>query len=389
MPLLRSQLVRYLSGFALSRAILGKNCAISKSQKAVRDPILAAAPGGKNTWNRHKPSLRWEWIVLVLLGFVLLSTWPSPPIALPNPTLRQTWSYLESTHREKLVADFLQTKASAHTLLGPAAAQAVARLLRAEFSNQALRRPATYDTPEAALASVQAWLVAIRALKEGGNPDLHNLLIEPSHVLPYQFDVQNAARALRIPQGILAAIVDNEQMGGDKVFGFSREVRELADQLAAELAQSMGTSGNTGLISQTIGLTQMSWQDALKQETRLRRFAAWDPQQPFLANEAEARLALSNPYLNLLLTASRLRGYLNYQLGLDPNDTRYLSDYWLYYLGPAWHNWPPGADATATWPYAFQGFFKGLFYETLLSQASHPAMTKDHNKSTSRVTSTP
>lgn len=354
MSLLRSQLVRHSSEFALS-----------------------------------KPSLRWERIVLVLLGFLLFASWPSPSKALPNPTLRQIWNYLEPTHREKLVADFLQTKASAHILLGPAAAQAMARLLRAEFSNQALRRPATFDTPEAALASAQAWLVALRALKEGKNPNLHNLPIEPGHVLPHQLDIQNAARALRIPPGILAAIVDNEQMGGDRAFGFSRGVREVADELAAELAQRMGTSGNTGLISQTLGLTQMSWQDALQQETRLRRFAAWDPEQPFLADESEARLALSNPYLNLLLAASRLRGYLNHQLGLPPNDTRYLSDDWLYYLGPAWHNWPPGADATATWPYAFQGFFKGLFYQAVLSQAGQPVMTQGHYKSTSRATSTP
>ncbi|WP_299430146.1 hypothetical protein [uncultured Meiothermus sp.] len=307
-------------------------------------------------------------MVLVLLGFLFFTPWPSPPTALPNPTLRQIWSYVEPTRREQLVTGFLQTKASAQALLGPAAAQAVARLVRAEFSNQALRRPAAFDTPEAALASSQAWLIAIRALKEGKNPDLRSLPIEPGHVLPHQLDVQNAARALGIPQGILAAIVDNEQMGGDKVFGFSREVRELADQLAAELAQNTGRSGNTGLISQTIGLTQMSWQDALQQEARIRRFGAWDPEQPFLADEAEARLALSNPYLNLLLTASRMRGYLNHRLGLAPNDTRTLSGYWLYYLGPAWHNWPPGANVTATWPYSFHGFFKGLFYEVLLQQ---------------------
>jgi hypothetical protein len=82
---------------------------------------------------------------------------------------------------------------------------------------------------------------------------------------------------------------------------------------------------------------------------------------------AQARAALDNPYLNLLFTASRLRGYLNHSLGLSPSDTRRLRGYWLFYLGPAWHNWPPGADAYATWPYAFQGFFKGLFYQTLLS----------------------
>jgi plasmid stabilization system protein ParE len=172
------------------------------------------------------------------------------------------------------VRSFLQTKSSAQIILGPAAAQAVARLLRAEFRNQALRQPASYHSPEAALASAQRWLVAIRALKEGRSPNLYHLPVEPAHVLPHRLEVHRAAQALGIPKGILTAIVDSEQMGGDKVFGFSREVRQVADVLAAELAQNLGDSGGAGLVSQTVGLAQMSWQDALKQEARLRRFVA-------------------------------------------------------------------------------------------------------------------
>lgn len=309
----------------------------------------------------------WGGVALVVLGFILLLSWPLPVEVPASPTLRQTWSHLEPARREALVRSFLQTKSSAQIILGPAAAQAVARLLRAEFRNQVRRQPASFDSPEAALASAQRWLVAIRALKEGRTPSLQHLPIEPAHVLPYRLEVQRAAQALGIPKGILAAIVDNEQMGGDRVFGFAREVRQVADTLAAELAQNLGDSGGAGLVSQTVGLAQMSWRDALKQETRLRRFGAWDPAQPFPASEAQARAALDNPYLNLLFTASRLRGYLNHSLGLSPSDTRRLWGYWLFYLGPAWHNWPPGADAYATWPYAFQGFFKGLFYQTLLS----------------------
>ncbi len=84
----------------------------------------------------------------------------------------------------------------------------------------------------------------------------------------------------------------------------------------------------------------MSWEDALKQEARLLRFGAWDPLRPFPRTEAEAREALKDPYLNLLFTASRLRGYFNALLALPKEDTRPLEDPWLYYLGPAWHNYP-------------------------------------------------
>ncbi|MER3555896.1 MAG: hypothetical protein C4331_16550 [Meiothermus sp.] len=315
-------------------------------------------------------SLRpWLRFGLVALAFAAVLSWPLPNLQDPpqNPSLRQTWSYLPAPQREALVERFLLVKASAALLIGQEGAGALARVLRAEFLNQALRRPSTYADPEAALGEAENWLRALYALKHGQYPDLKGLPVALEHVLPFQLDLTNAAAAIGVPKGILAAIVDNEQMGGDKALGLSRGVREVADQIAANLAKSTGTSGGAGAVSHTVGLAQMSWQDALRQEARIRAFGAWDPEQPFLQNEEEARAALTNPYLNFLLTASRLRGYLNSKLGLDSDDTRTISGYWLYYLGPAWHNWPPGADAVATWPYAFHGFFKGLFYESLLS----------------------
>jgi hypothetical protein len=311
----------------------------------------------------------WLRFGLIAVIFAALLSLPFPTVQEPpqNPSLRQIWSYLPAPRREALVTQFLSLKASARILMGDDGAIATARLLRAEFLNQALRQRATYTEPEAALRAAGRWLAVLATLKRGGYPDLAGLPVAPGHVLPFSLDLTNAAAALGVPKGILAAIVDNEQMGGDEAMGLSRGVREVADQIAQDLAQSTGTSGGAGAVSHTVGLAQMSWQDALRQEGRIRAFGAWDPEQPFLQNEAEARAALTNPYLNFLLTASRLRGYLNSKLGLDPNETRSIGGHWLYYLGPAWHNWPPGADAVATWPYAFHGFFKGLFYESLLS----------------------
>lgn len=327
-------------------------------------------------WNIRRPNRTrtfsprfWLRLSLVSLAFAMTLSWPFPNVQDPpqNPSLRQIWSYLPAPRREALAARFLSLKASANLLMGQDGAGAVARLLRAEFLNQALRRPATYADPEAAMKEAEGWMKALGALERGRYPDLGGLPVAPQQVLPFRLDLGNAAAAMGVPKGILAAIVDNEQMGGDKALGLSRGVREVADQIAEGIAKSTGSSGGAGVVSHTLGLAQMSWQDALKQEGRIRAFGAWDPQQPFLQNEEEARTALTNPYLNFLLTASRLRGYLNSKLGLEPDDPRPIGGHWLYYLGPAWHNWPPGADAVATWPYAFHGFFKGLFYERLLA----------------------
>jgi hypothetical protein len=245
--------------------------------------------------------------------------------------------------------------------------------LRLEFYNQAQKQRSAFSTPEAALEASESWLAAIGALQRGRKPRLAGLPLDSSAVISHWGDLQAAANALRLPVGVLAAIVDNEQYGGNKALGLSRGLREVADGLAQGLAETTGSAGSAGLISRTLGLAQMSWEDALRQEGRLRHFHAWDPRWPFPKTEAEARAALENPYLNLLFTASRLRGYLNEKLYLSPQDTRPLQGAWLYYLGPAWHNWPPGADE-ATWPYAFHAFFKGLLYQVVFSDPRKAAL---------------
>lgn len=304
---------------------------------------------------------------------------PAPQPAVPIYTLRQIldahpgFGVERASRREAVVARYLAVKASAQMLLGQEVASAVARLLRLEFYNQALRGRSAFTTPEAALESAERWLSAIGALERGHKPGLAGLPLDSAAVIPHWTDLQAAANALGLPVGVLAAIVDNEQYGGNEALGLSRGLREVADKLAQGLAETTGRAGSAGLISRTLGLAQMSWEDALKQEGRLRQFRAWNPRQPFPKTEAEARSALENPYLNLLFTASRLRGYLNEKLLLSPQDTRPLRGAWLYYLGPAWHNWPPGADK-ATWPYAFHAFFKGLLYQVVFRHPDKAAL---------------
>lgn len=325
-------------------------------------------------------------LFLLFLGCtVLFAGWPRPPsqpVALTynlrqilddHPAFRSEKPALEAARREAVVARYLSLKASAEMLLGQDTARAVARLLRLEFYKQALQQRSAFSTPEAALEASERWMAAIAALQQGRKPGLADLPLDSAAVIPHWTDLQAAAARLRLPVGVLAAIVDNEQYGGNKALGLSRGLREVADELAQGLAETTGSAGSAGLLSRTLGLAQMSWEDALKQEQRLRHFRAWDPRRPFPKTEAEARAALEDPYLNLLFTASRLRGYLNEKLYLSPRDTRPLRGAWLYYLGPAWHNWPPGADQ-ATWPYAFHAFFKGLLYQIAFSDPDKAAL---------------
>ncbi|HEU4743469.1 MAG TPA: hypothetical protein VFS50_17910 [Meiothermus sp.] len=324
-------------------------------------------------------------ILLLFLGCTLFAGWPRPApqpvvsayslrqILDDHPAFRLEKPGLGAARREAVVARYLSVKASTEMLLGQEAARAVARLLRLEFYNQALQQRSAFSTPEAALEVSERWLAAIGALERGHKPGLAGLPLDSSAVIPHWTDLQAAANTLGLPVGVLAAIVDNEQYGGNKALGLARGLREVADGLAQGLAETTGSAGSAGLLSRTLGLAQMSWEDALKQEKRLRHFRAWNPQRPFPKTEAEARAALENPYLNLLFTASRLRGYLNDKLYLSPRDTRPLWGAWLYYLGPAWHNWPPGADE-ATWPYAFHAFFKGLLYQVVFSDPDKAAL---------------
>jgi hypothetical protein len=260
------------------------------------------------------------------------------------------------------VALHLSNKASLRLLLGDEAARAYDRLLRLELNNQLSGKRSAFSKPEEALQAARLWVLAIGQALRAQAVDLQGLPTAPHHVLPHAQKIRAAAGALRIPYGVLAAIVDNEQYGGDKALGLSRGVREVADGVALELSVREGQAP----FSKTLGLAQMSWEDAMKQEPRLKRFGAWDPARPFPKTEAEARKALLDPYLNLLFTASRLRGYFNALLGLPQEDTRPLEDPWLYYLGPAWHNYPLRAQNLETWEDSFHGFFKGLFYQVVL-----------------------
>ncbi|MGC8904107.1 hypothetical protein [Thermus sp.] len=300
----------------------------------------------------------WPAFVLLLLFFLALPQAPAPP---PSPSLRDLLPYPKE-EREALVALYLAQKTSLHLLLGKEAARAYDRLLRLELKNQLSGKRSAFSRPEDALRAAHRWILAVGQAVRKGPVHLEGLPTAPHHVLPHAGEIRAAAGALRLPPGVLAAIVDNEQYGGDKALGLSRGVREVADTLAEGLAEAQGQVP----LSRTLGLAQMSWEDALKQEARLLRFGAWDPLRPFPHTEAEAREALKDPYLNLLFTASRLRGYFNALLGLPPEDTRPLEDPWLYYLGPAWHNYPLRAQNLETWEDSFHGFFKGLLYQVVL-----------------------
>lgn len=292
---------------------------------------------------------------------VLLVPWTAPG---HRPQVEGLRAYLPypPTEREALVTRFLVLKSSARLLLGEEAARAVGRLLRLEIQNQAEGKRAAFKTPLEALEKAEAWLVAIGQALRKEPVNLRGLPTAPGYPLSHQEEIRAAAAALRIPAGVLAAIVDNEQYGGDKALGLSRGVREVADEAALALSEQEGQAP----FSRTLGLAQMSWEDALRQKPRLERFRAWDPARPFPRAEKEARQALEDPYLNLLFTASRLRGLFNALYGLPPEDTRPLQDPWLYYLGPAWHNYPFRAQNLETWEDSFHALFKGLLYQVLL-----------------------
>lgn len=300
------------------------------------------------------------WLVLAVAALLFLAL-PAPSVPLPSPSLRDLLPHPKA-EREALVARHLANKASLRLLLGDEAARAYDRLLRLELANQRAGKRSAFRGAREALEGAQAWVQALGQAKRRERVRLEGLPTAPHHVLPHAQAIRAAAGALRIPYGVLAAIVDNEQHGGDKALGLSRGVREAADTLAKGLAEVQGEAP----LSRTLGLAQMSWEDALKQEARLHRFGAWDPARPFPRTELEAREALEDPYLNLLFTASRLRGYFNALLGLPPEDLRPLEDPWLYYLGPAWHNYPLRAQNLETWEDSFHGFFKGLLYQVVL-----------------------
>jgi hypothetical protein len=251
----------------------------------------------------------WPALLLALLLFLALPIPPSPPA---SPSLRELLPYPRAT-REALVALHLSNKASLRLLLGDEAARAYDRLLRLELNNQLSGKRSAFSKPEEALQAARLWVLAIGQASRAQAADLRGLPTAPHHVLPHAQKIR-AAGALRIPYGVLAAIVDNEQYGGDKALGLSRGVREVADGLAQGLAELQGQAP----LSRALGLAQMSFEDALKQEPRLKRFGAWDPARPFPKTEAEARKALLDPYLNLLFTAKPPAGVLQRPSGPAP-----------------------------------------------------------------------
>lgn len=295
---------------------------------------------------------------------VLLVSWTAPGHRPKAEGLRAYLPY-PPAKREAFVERFLALKSSAQLLLGEEAARAVAWLLRLEVRNQAEGKRSAFKTPLEALEKAEAWLHSIGQAKRREAVNLEGLPTAPGYVLSHQEEIRAAAAALRIPAGVLAAIVDNEQYGGDKALGLSRGVREVADETALALAKQEGQAP----FSRTLGLAQMSWEDTLRQKPRLERFGAWDPARPFPKTETEAREALKDPYLNLLFTASRLRGLFNALYGLPTEDTRSLEDPWLYYLGPAWHNYPFRAQNLETWEDSFHALFKGLLYQVVLEDS--------------------
>ncbi|MGQ9753121.1 MAG: hypothetical protein ACUVQD_00365 [Thermaceae bacterium] len=291
---------------------------------------------------------------------VLLASWTGPG----RPAPREDLHALFRASRQEVVQRFLALKSSAHLLLGEEAAKAVARLIRLELQNQIQGKRSAFKTPMEALEHAQAWLSAIGQAKRKNPVHLDTLPTAPAYVLAHKEEIRAAASALRIPPGVLAAIVDNEQYGGDKALGLSRGVREWADSAALALAER-----GKAPFSRTLGLAQMSWEDALRQKPRLEGFGAWDMARPFPTSELEARKILEDPYFNLLFTASRLRGLFNALYNLPAEDTRPLEDPWLYYLGPAWHNYPFRAQNLETWEDSFHALFKGLFYQVILEDS--------------------
>ena len=287
---------------------------------------------------------------------------------------------VSARRRLQLLEDHFALYRRARDLFGAAQAGALLRLLTAEIRNQqpALGRRSVFSSPEAAQENVDRWLTFSWQA-------LHTLDRRRPGVLARQLDarspaplaanvvfrqarwIRRAALAARLPPAALAAIVDNEQAGTSLAWGLSGLLRDAVDAEALRTSEVYGRSGLAGELSNTIGLTQMSWQDALGQQSRLNALKV-HLGVPFPTTEPQARELLSRPYANLLLAASRLRGYLNHTAGLPPDSTAPHDGAWTYYLGPGWHNSPALASSGQTWPYAWNAFFKACLYQRLLPE---------------------
>ena len=284
--------------------------------------------------------------------------------------------------RVTLSEQHFQLSLQARPLLGAARSGVLLEMLTAEIRNQnpARGRRSVFSSPEAALNNAQEWLrflawatlpatgrsAAPRAGLHGA-AELESAAPAPlaaARVLAHAQDIRAAAHAAHLAPGMLAAIVDNEQSGQGKLYGLAGVLRSLSDTVALRTSESFGESGLSGNLSQTVGLAQMSWQDALLQKTRFHELGM-NLGQPFPQNEAQARRALRNARAGLLLTASRMVGYLDAQEGVR---SRPHASAQTYFSGPGWHNNPALLSSGQTWPYAWNGFFKACLYGVLLGE---------------------
>ena len=284
--------------------------------------------------------------------------------------------------RVTLSEQHFQVFLQAWPLLGGARTQALLTLLTAELrnQNQARGRRSVFSSPEAALNNTQDWLrfltwatVPARAPGHAPRAGLHGAAeleaaapvpMAVRTVLGHAQDIRAAASAAHLAPGMLAAIVDNEQSGRSKLYGLAGVLRTLTDTVALRTSESLGESGLSGNFSQTVGLAQMSWQDTLLQKSRFHELGM-NLGQPFPANEAQARRALANARAGLLLTASRMVGYLDEQEGegrppATPRPRRISA-------APAGTTTRRCCRAGRPGPYAWNGFFKACLYGVLLA----------------------
>lgn len=280
--------------------------------------------------------------------------------------------------RLRLLTQHFELYRLARPLIGEAQTVSLMRLIALETRNQdpALGRRSVFASPEAALDSARRWLAFMYAALRGparlDPAGLERLVREqapvsmvPGVVLAQSQWLRRAAAAGHLSPAVLAAIVDNEQAGAHQAYGLAGALRGFTDNAALRAAEMYGASGLSGRLSQTVGLAQMSWQDALQQSRRLRDLHA-PLGVAYPQTEAEARALLARPYANLLFTASRLRGYLNHTLDRAPDDGTPITDAWTYFLAPGWHNDPALASSGQTWPYAWNAFFKACLYDRWL-----------------------
>ncbi len=310
---------------------------------------------------------------------------PAPSGALMERYAQLVPTYLSALNHEHpsarretrlLEAHFLLYR-QARAVIGVAQADALMRLLALETRNQdpARARRSVFGSPEAALDNASRWLgVIAQAERAPTGPTLNQRIASeapvpmvPDVVLANARWIRRAAAAAHLPPALLAATVDNEQAGAHVAYGLAGALRDLTDTVALRTTQMYGASGLAGHLSQTVGLTQMSWQDALLQRQRLEALGV-RLGVPFPENEGEARDLLQRPYANLLLAGSRMRGYLNYVEGRAANSSAPHPDAWLYFVGPGWHNNPALASSGQVWPYAWNAFFKACLYQRLLDR---------------------